>query len=101
MDAGTLAKVYAIFGILLITLIFGLAPFRLTSISRSTREYVLAHFSFFTGGVFLGAGMIHMLPDAAAQVGTEKFPYVYLLACVGFVAVFRYACVCVCTQLVF
>ncbi len=45
---------------------------------------------FFTGGVFLGAGMLHMLPDAeqeAKLVGLDSFPWVYFMACLGFLFV--------------
>eukprot|EP00056_Hartaetosiga_gracilis_P002645 m.55697 g.55697 ORF g.55697 m.55697 type:complete len:466 (+) comp11142_c0_seq1:34-1431(+) len=42
-------------------------------------------------GVFLAAGLVHLLPEAVALVnpsGTEAYPYVYLAALCGFAIIF-------------
>ena len=45
----------------------------------------------FAGGVFLGAGLIHMLPDAqsgfAAIAGGSDFPWFAVVCCLGFLAI--------------
>ena len=68
----------------------------------------LAHFSFVTGGVFLGAGLVHLLPDSAkmfdayiasaqgadashaarAAAVHDTYPWVFLAAGFGFLVVY-------------
>lgn len=50
---------------------------------------------FFTAGVFLGVGLIHMLPEAAdnlqklgiGRVGDKNFPIAYLICALGVVII--------------
>ena len=53
---------------------------------------VIDHLTYLTGGVFLGAGMVHMLPEAAAEaqlVGYDS-PLLnpFTTFCAGFLLVF-------------
>ena len=49
---------------------------------------VLSQSSFFIGGVFLGAGLLHMLPDASAALSSHfSFPLVFLCSALGFLLV--------------
>lgn len=45
----------------------------------------------FSGGIFLGAGLVHLLPDSIEALGEffvgQDFPFGYLLAAVGFLGV--------------
>jgi zinc transporter 1/2/3 len=87
-------------GILLLTVVSALAPLHLGGgegpggeAREGFKERLLAHFTFFTGGVFLGAGLLHMLPDAVetyalAMTGSDAtYPVPYLCACFGFLLV--------------
>jgi zinc transporter ZupT len=85
-------KLMSIASILILTVVCGLLPFGLNRSSERTREIILGHFSYLTGGIFLGAGMLHMLPDSVEAYNTvagpgHHFPTVYLLACIGFLCI--------------
>lgn len=56
---------------------------------------MLEWLQFFTGGVFLGAGVLHMLPEAVEEwltvsMGTDmpKFVTPYLLFCAGYITIY-------------
>ena len=50
---------------------------------------ILSHSSFFTGGVFLGAGLLHMLPDASHDLSSHySFPVVFAMASLGFLLIY-------------
>ena len=55
------------------------------------RETITRHANMFAGGVFLGAGLLHMFPDAQSAFATftpgSEFPVVALLVGVGFLAI--------------
>ncbi len=57
---------------------------------QQKQDRILSYFSFFTGGVFLGAGLLHLLPDSVElnpYAHFTDFPFVYLLCASGFVTV--------------
>lgn len=62
---------------------------RLGSLPGSKRAFSLGN--AFAGGIFLGAGLIHMLPDAQqgfrAFFGSYNFPWVSLICACGFLLV--------------
>jgi zinc transporter ZupT len=75
----------AAFAIFLMTVAAGFGPLRLHSTDASLRAKTLAHFGFFTGGVFMGAGMLHMLPEAVVEAEERwQYPVPFVLACLGF-----------------
>ncbi len=82
-------KLVAAAAIFLSGLAGGLTSFRL---ERSEQAETLFSFgSALAGGVFLGAGLIHMLPDAAAGFGRLKpgldYPLAFFTASLGFVLI--------------
>jgi len=87
-------KTISLVGILIITLVAGLAPLKLQLEATQQRKNMLGYFAFFTGGIFLGAGLLHMLPTSVAQYAiydpastASGYPTVYLAASLGFVLV--------------
>jgi zinc transporter 1/2/3 len=81
-----LLKLIAALVLLLVGLGGGLAPLRLRDRSGSRTLFALSN--AFAGGVFLGAGLIHMLPDAVAGFRAwmpgVAYPLASLLAALGF-----------------
>lgn len=87
--------------LLVVTVLGALAPLYLRVSNNPTvakvRESILNHSSFFTGGVFMGAGLLHMLPDAVHDLTTNEsinksisqshFPIVYGVAGLGFLLI--------------
>lgn len=75
--------------ILTMTVVATFLPLKLRTVDPHRRDAFLAFFSFFTGGVFLGAGMCHMLPDAAEQLKgvANGFPVAYLICAIGFLGI--------------
>jgi zinc transporter 1/2/3 len=67
----------------------GLLAFRSQGSSRGEAVFSLG--SAFAAGIFLGAGLVHLLPDSiealASYLAHIEFPVGYLLAAVGFVAI--------------
>ena len=72
-------------------------PLRLERLMGGSQTSVLEHLQYFTGGVFLGAGMLHMLPEAVREFaesvakGTVQLPPhidPYLLFCLGYMTVY-------------
>lgn len=68
-------------------LIGGLLPLRLDDSERSRRLLSLGN--GFSGGIFLGAGLIHMLGDAQRGFAsiTDTYPFAFLIAGGGFLAI--------------
>jgi zinc transporter 1/2/3 len=80
--------------IFLVTIFFsgvagGWLPFRLSGSARGERALNLGH--AFAGGVFLGAGLIHLLTDGQEHfenwLGGFDYPFTFLIAGVGFLLV--------------
>jgi zinc transporter 1/2/3 len=84
-----LFKVGALALILLTGLTGGLLSLWLASSKRSERIFSLGN--ALAGGIFLGAGLIHMLPDAqagfSAYAPAASFPWVFLICALGFLLV--------------
>jgi len=80
-------KIVAFVVIFLTGLAGGLLSLQLAASKRSERLFSLGN--AFAGGIFLGAGLIHMLPDAQEGFGdlAGDFPWVSLLCAVGFLLV--------------
>lgn len=82
-------KILAFALIVLTGLAGGLLSLVLASSKRS--EHIFSLGNAFAGGIFLGAGLIHMLPDAqndfAGFAGQTAFPWVFLICAAGFLLV--------------
>jgi len=82
-------KAHAITVILLVAFGGGLAALRTRDARNAERLFSLG--SVFGGGVFLGAGLIHMLPDAVEQFSDLHpdldYPVAYTLAALGLIAI--------------
>ena len=81
-----LFKLIAFFAIFIAGMTGGLVSKWLSSSSKSKTIFSLGN--VFAGGVFLGAGFIHMLPDAqsgfAAITKGADYPWFALVCCAGF-----------------
>lgn len=53
------------------------------------KSFLTNEFSYLTGGVFMGAGFLHLLPDAEAKYrlyfgnDVPEYPWIYVLSLVG------------------
>ena len=85
MEENTILKICSIFGLMGLTVLGGYVPFMIkgfrgvkwTGISNS-----------FAGGIFLGVGMLHLLPEAHEELEHTfpdiKLPFAFLLMLVGY-----------------
>jgi solute carrier family 39 (zinc transporter), member 1/2/3 len=82
-------KLFSLFIIFITGLITGLAPLRLSTSEKRKRQ--LTWGNAFAGGIFLGAGLLHMLPDAFENfkivAGGIDFPFPALICGLGFLLV--------------
>jgi len=79
-------KLFAALLILAITIIAGLIPFLKKHVAKMPTDFPIGE--AFACGVFLGAGLLHMLGDAAndfIQLGYH-YPFAFLLAGAMFLA---------------
>lgn len=82
-------KLVALAMVLVVSLASTLLPLR-WRYSDTFRQRVLSRFSFSTGGIFLGVGLLHMLPEAVEQVErsemvSDDLPWTYIAAAGGFI----------------
>jgi solute carrier family 39 (zinc transporter), member 1/2/3 len=88
MDITTF-KLTAFFAIFVTGLLGGVVSRWISASNRS--EFLFSMGNAFAGGVFLGAGLIHMLPDAQAGFhaidGGADYPWFALFCCVGFLLI--------------
>ena len=75
-------KIFAAVIIFLIALISGLWPF----LKKTAKDLDFPFGESFAAGIFLGAGLLHMLPDAAREFfhAGYHYPIAYLMAAGGF-----------------
>ena len=80
-------KAIAFIAILITGISGGFLSLRLASSKKSERLFSLGN--AFAGGIFLGAGLIHMLPDAQEGLGTlgVNFPLTFLICAIGFLMI--------------
>lgn len=82
-------KVLTILSIFAVALFAGHSPTRMRVSERGERQLMWGN--AFSGGIFLGAGLLHMLPDArvnfAVYAGDIDFPFPALLCGVGFLLI--------------
>lgn len=81
-------KILSIFLIILIALLGGRGAFKIKSSKKSELYFSLGN--TFAAGIFLGAGLIHMLPDAAqgfSDVVDSDFPFAPFIASLGFLLI--------------
>jgi len=82
-------KILSLLVIFAAGLFAGITPTRMRVSQQGKRQLTLGH--AFSGGVFLGAGLLHMLPDAwenfKAFAGDIDFPFPALICGVGFLLV--------------
>merc|ERR1712054_214153 len=88
------AKWLSAAGLLVLTVIGAFLPVGLKSYSWKGLDSFIGYFSYMTAGVFLGAGMIHMLPDSIKKYEKAEhcshhdcYPMVALFAGIGFILV--------------
>ncbi|MFH1313249.1 MAG: ZIP family metal transporter [Candidatus Eisenbacteria bacterium] len=93
-------RIFAVIAILLTGLAGGVLSRLMSAGTRSERLLSLGN--AFAGGVFLGAGVIHMLPDArdgfAAIQGTSDYPWYALVCTCGFLLILFLEKVCLPNQ---
>jgi zinc transporter ZupT len=110
-------KIITLFGTWVLTIVAALIPLKLDT-QKPHIKSALNYFAFFTGGIFLGAGLLHMLPDSAELYESVQgllpgvvpssmnintyildtpggFPAVNAMACAGFILIFIIEKVCV------
>ena len=83
----TFLKIGSILLIILAALIGGLIPIRM-KVSQSNEKWLVLG-NAMAGGIFLGAGLLHMLPESAEHFeafGTH-FPFAFVLAGIGFLLI--------------
>ncbi|XP_028823927.1 zinc transporter ZIP1-like isoform X2 [Denticeps clupeoides] len=94
MDFLLQVKIGALFGLLVLTLIFGSIPARLRwfrdTSGTETHRVVLSFISCFAGGVFLAACLLDIIPDYLSDISTElqgDFPLAEFIMAMGFFTV--------------
>eukprot|EP00271_Cylindrocystis_brebissonii_P008908 TRINITY_DN23435_c0_g1_i1.p1 TRINITY_DN23435_c0_g1~~TRINITY_DN23435_c0_g1_i1.p1 ORF type:complete len:638 (-),score=138.90 TRINITY_DN23435_c0_g1_i1:661-2574(-) len=88
----TAFKLLAIVAVVIMSFAGAFLPLRLISMSEMHRSRITSVSRYFTAGVFLGVGLMHMLPEAdegltALGYGEQHFPLAYFVAALGFVLV--------------
>lgn len=92
----TVFKVGALFFVFAISIAGSFLPLRLSSLSAGKRSFITAASRCFAAGVFLGVGLLHMLPESdkgIREAGWGKlpdgreFPLAFGMATLGFVVV--------------
>lgn len=81
-------KITAIFLIIFVALLGGRGAFRIKSSKKSSLYFSMGN--TFAAGIFLGAGLIHMLPDATqgfSDVIDSDFPFAPFVASLGFLLI--------------
>ena len=81
-------KIISIFLILLVAFLGGRGAFKVKGSKNSTLYFSLGN--TFAAGIFLGAGLIHMLPDATqgfSEVIDSDFPFAPFIAALGFLLI--------------
>ena len=82
-------KIASLFIIFLTGVLGGLSPLKRSLSERGEKTLMLGN--AFAGGIFLGAGLLHMLPDAVDNFNTLKpdidFPFPMLIAGFGFLLI--------------
>jgi len=81
-------KISAVFLIIFVALFGGYLAFKLRQHKQKSLYFSLG--STFAAGIFLGAGLIHMLPDASEgfkDVINIDFPFASFTACLGFLLI--------------
>jgi zinc transporter 1/2/3 len=82
--------VIAIVALIAVGLIGGLLPLRISAYTPGGAKF-LAMGNIFAGGIFLGGGVMHLLPESVEIFeGIEsrfEYPYAFLLAILGFMVV--------------
>ena len=92
MDLLTI-KVLSAFAIIAVGLIGGGIPIVAQRFENSRRFFSLGN--AFAGGVFLGAGFIHLLPDGAEKLeAVSDYPLAGLLATMGLALLLLIDCRC-------
>ena len=78
-DAGNLAvKIVSIFVFLGMAMAFGLMPYYIKKFRTSTKFLSISN--AFSGGLFLGIGLFHVLPESADKLEGFSLPWAYFCA---------------------
>ena len=78
-DAGNLAvKIVSIFVFLGMAMAFGLMPYYIKKFRTSTKFLSISN--AFSGGLFLGIGLFHVLPESADKLKDFSLPWAYFCA---------------------
>ena len=85
---GNLAlKIVSIFVFLGMTMGFGLMPYYIKSCRQSTKFLSISN--AFSGGLFLGIGLLHVLPESAEKLEEyNSFPWAYVCAFCSYALIF-------------
>jgi len=84
-------KLVSLFSILLVSIIFSLIPILFRIKNERLKDRLLSIGNAFAGGVFLGGGFSHLLPEAAhkfEELGQDKLPIPHILAVTAFLIIF-------------
>ena len=82
--------VISIITLIAITLVGGLLPSRIGSMSKQGQRWLILG-NIFAGGIFLGGGLMHLLPESIENleglVEGIEFPFAFLIAAIGFLLI--------------
>lgn len=93
MEEVTVFKWLSLAGLLVISIAGSILPLVIQHKNPERSEIILSHFSFYTGGIFLGAGLLHMLNDSLNDIqkqhvfGDNKFPFGLFTCALGFICI--------------
>lgn len=80
-------KIVSIFIFLGMAMAFGLMPYYIKSCRQSTKFLSISN--AFSGGLFLGIGLLHVLPESAEKLEEYKsFPWAYVCAFLSYALIF-------------
>jgi len=84
-------KVIAFFSFIIVGGVFAILPWGFQRVESRSRKAIITLAECFAGGIFLGTGWIHLLPESAAELATinsGSVPLANMLSVCGFLIVF-------------
>ena len=79
-------KIVSIFVFLGMAMAFGLMPYYITRCRESTKFLSISN--SFAGGLFLGIGLLHVLPESAEKLEKYDFPWAYVCSFCSYALIF-------------
>eukprot|EP00850_Spirogloea_muscicola_P000280 SM000001S04682 [mRNA] locus=s1:1637387:1639671:- [translate_table: standard] len=88
-------KLAAVLSVVFVSLLGSFLPLRLSNVSQEYQSTVMELSKYFTAGVFLGVGLLHMLPESAKELhkagvgfwSGKEFPVAYAVCAAGILIV--------------